>query len=367
MTECNRCLINSEIPGAEIEGGSCRYCKIHDRLEKQYPISLESLLELAKKIKKAGKRKQYDCLIGISGGCDSSYLLHFAVKALKLRPLVIHFDNRWNTEQAEHNMKKIVDALDVDFIRYQLNKKMYDKLNRAFFEASVSDADIPNDMAMLAIFKNVAKQYKIKYVFNGHSFRTEGTAPLGWTYMDAKYIQSVYFSRWEEKIEGFPLLTFKKQLRWAFSGVKEVRPLYFLGTRKEQMKDLLAIEYDWQDYGGHHQENKYTAFVSSYLLPKKFGIDKRIIEYSAFIRSEYMTKSEAREKLKEEPYLAESVLSEIEEMYPDLDERMQDWMCSHTLYETYHKLFKRYRLLIWLAVKFHLLSEMFYLKYTRKE
>jgi len=367
LTECNRCLIDSKIPGAEIEDRVCRYCRIHDRLEKQYPVNLERLQELAKKVKKAGKRKQYDCLIGISGGCDSSYLLHLTVKALKLRPLVIHFDNRWNTEQAEHNMKKIVDALSVDFIRYQLNKKMYDKLNRAFFEASVSEADIPNDMAMLAIFKNVAKQYKIKYVFNGHSFRTEGTSPLSWTYMDAKYIQSVYFSRYGEKIGGFPLLTFSKQLKWALSRIKEVRPLYFLDTRKKHMKDFLTQEYGWQDYGGHHQENKYTAFVSSYLLPKKFGIDKRIIEYSALIRSKYMTKREAREKLKEEPYLAESVLSEIKEMYPDLDERMQGWVGSHTLYETYHKLFKRYRLLIWLAVKFHLLSETFYLKYTRKE
>ncbi len=367
MTECNRCLIDSKIPGAEIESGVCQYCKIHDRLAKQYPISVESLEELAKKIRKAGKKRRYDCLLGISGGCDSSYLLHLAVKVLRLRPLVIHFDNRWNTEQAEHNMKKIVDALNVDFIRYQLNKKMYDKLNRAFFEASVSDADIPNDMAMLAIFKDVAKQYKIKYVVTGHSFRIEGTAPLGWTYMDAKYIQSVYFSRWGEQIEGFPLLTFWKQLKWAFSGLKEVRPLCFLNMKKENMKKFLVTKYGWQDYGGHHQENKYTAFVSSYLLPRKFGIDKRIIEYSALIRSKHMTKREAREKLKEKPYLAEEVLDEIKKMYPYFDETMRMLVGSHTWFETYHKLFKKYRWLIWLAVKFHLLPKTFYLKYTRKE
>jgi len=365
--ECKNCLISTDVPGSEFESGVCRYCRIHDKLERQYPSSFEHLRILTEKIKKAGKRRQYDCLLGISGGCDSSYLLHLTVKILRLRPLVIHFDNRWNTEQAENNMRKIVDILSVDFIRHQLSKEMYDKLNRAFFEASVSDADVPNDMAMLAIFKDVAKRYKIRYIFNGHSFRTEGTTPLDWTYMDARYIQSVYSSKWGEEIEGFPLLTFWKQLKWAFSGIKEVRPLYFVAQRKEDIKKFLTKEYGWEDYGGHHLENKYTAFVASYLLPKKFGIDKRVIEYSALIRSGQMTKSEAKLKLKKEPYLAGSVLEEIKGMYPDFNEIMRKPVVLHDSYETHHRLFRKYRWLIWLAVKFHLLAETFYIKYTRKE
>ena len=365
--ECKNCLISTDIPGSEFKKGVCRYCRIHDKLERRYPSSFEHLRILAEKIKKAGKRRQYDCLLGISGGCDSSYLLHLTVRALKLRPLVVHFDNRWNTEQAENNMRKIVDALNVDFIRYQLSKEMYNKLNRAFFEASVSDADIPNDMAMLAIFKDVAKRYKIRYIFNGHSFRTEGTTPLDWTYMDAKYIQSVYFSRWGESIESFPMLTFWKQLKWALSGIKEVRPLYFVTQRKKDIKNLLAKEYGWKDYGGHHLENKYTAFITSYLLPKKFGIDKRVIEYSAFIRSGQMTKGEARIKLKEKPYLAEGVLKEIKKAHPDINEIMRKPIETYDSYETYHMLFRKYRWLIWLAVKLNLLPETFYIKYTRKK
>jgi len=365
-TECERCLIDSNIPGAELKGGICRYCRIHDKLEKRYPISHKHLLKLSEKVKKSGKRRKYDCLIGISGGCDSSWLLHIVVKFLKLRPLVIHFDNRWNTKQAESNMRKMVDALNVDFVRYQLNKKMYDKLNRAFFEASVSDVDIPNDMAMLAIFKIVAKQYKIKYIFNGHSFRTEGTTPLGWTYMDAKYIQSVYSSRWGGKLEGFPLLTFWKQLKWGLSGIKEVRPLYFVPMKKKTAKMILAKKYCWEDYGGHHLENKYTAFVASYFLPRKFGIDKRIIEYSALIRSGQMTKSEAKKKLEKKPYLTKGILREIRETYPDIDIVMQKPVVDYHFFDTYHKLFRKYRWLIWLAMKFCLLPETFYLKYTRR-
>ena len=365
--ECKNCLISTEIPGSELKDGVCRYCRIHDKLERQYPGNFERLQDLAEKIKDVGRKRRYDCLLGISGGCDSSYLLHLTVRALKLRPLVIHFDNRWNTEQAEGNMRKIVDALNVDFIRYQLGKEMYDKLTMAFFEASVSDADIPNDMAMLAIFKDVAKRHKIKYIFNGHSFRAEGTTPLGWTYMDAKYIQSIYLSKWGEKIEGFPMLTFWKQLKWALSGIKEVRPLYFVNQKKKDIKLFLAREYDWKDYGGHHLENKYTAFVASYLLPKKFGIDKRIIEYSALIRSRQMTKGEARIKLENEQHLTEGVLEEIKELYPEFNEIMRKPIVAHDSYETYHGLFRKYRWLIWIAVKLHLLAETFYIKYTRKK
>lgn len=364
--ECKRCLVDSDVPGAELRDGVCHYCRIHDKLARRYPISHERLLRLSEKMKKSGKRRKYDCLIGISGGCDSSWLLHIAVESLKLRPLVIHFDNRWNTKQAEGNMRKMVDALNVDFIRYQLSKRMYDRLNRAFFDASVSDADIPNDMAMLAIFKIVAKQHRIKYILNGHSFRTEGTTPLGWTYMDAKYIQSVYFSQWGEKISGFPMLTFWRQLKWGLSGIKEIRPLYFSPMRKENIKRILAKEYGWEDYGGHHLENKYTAFVASYLLPRKFGIDKRIIEYSALIRSGQMTKGVAKKKLEKKPHLATGTLKEIREVYPDIDKVIQEPVINYRFFDTYHGLFRRYRWLTWLAVKLRLLPETFYLKYTRK-
>jgi len=367
MLKCNRCLIDKSIPGADIKDGMCSYCRMHDRFEKQYTIDNIKLQKLIKKIKKTGKRRSYDCLIGISGGCDSSYLLYLAVKKFNLHPLVVHFDNRLNTKCAENNMRNLVDFLNVDFIRYQLPKKTYNELNRAFFESSVSDADIPNDMAMLAIFKKVARQFGIKFIFNGHSFRTEGSNPLSWTYMDAKYIQSVYRSFWNKPLVGFPLLTVLEQLKAGFLGIKEIRLLNYIDYRKDDAKKVLRENVDWEDYGGHHLENKYTAFISSYFLPKKFGIDKRIIEYSALVRSGQLTREKAEKMLKKEPNLPNNILKEIKQKYSNFDNIMKSKSKkSFQDFETYHKLFKRYKFLIWIGSKLQLLPKTFYIKYAKK-
>ena len=364
---CSRCLITDEIPGATIADGICAYCRMHDRLERQFPISQTRLGRIVKRIKRAGRKNRYDCLIGISGGCDSSYLLYLAVRVLGLRPLVIHFDNRWNTEIAESNMERLISALNVDFIRYQLAKEMYDKVNEAFFEAAVPDADIPNDMAMLALIKEVAMQYGIKYILNGHSFRTEGSGPLAWTYMDAKYIQSVYRSAWGETLAGFPLLTVRKQAKTAVLGIREIRLLNYVDYQKDEAKKELKRLFGWQDYGGHHSENKYSAFVTSYLLPERFGIDKRIIEFSAFVRSGQLGKATALKQLREEQCLSKKVLKEVAQKYHAFDNVMRSARIrSFKDFETYHGLFKRYRWLIWLATRFQLLPRTFYIKYTRE-
>jgi len=364
---CSRCLITDEILGATIVDGTCAYCRMHDRLEKQFPISQSQLERIVKRIKKAGRKNQYDCLIGISGGCDSSYLLYLAVRFLRLRPLVVHFDNHWNTEIAESNMERLVSALNVDFIRYQLAKEMYDKVNEAFFEATVPDADIPNDMAIVAMSREMAMRYKIKYIVNGTTFRTEGSSPLAWVYMDAKYIQSVYQSIWGKPLMGFPLLTIRKQIRVAISGIKEIRLLDYIDYQKNEAKKELKKLFGWQDYGCHHSENKYSAFVTYHLLPKRFGIDKRIIEYSALVRSGQLRRAEALERLEEKICLPKETLKEIVQRYPAFDNIMKsNRVQSFKDFETYHKLFKRYRWLIWLATRFQLLPRTFYIKYTRE-
>jgi len=364
---CNRCLITDEIPGATIVDGICAYCRMHDRLEKQFPISQNRLERIVKRIKKTGRKNRYDCLIGISGGCDSSYLLYLAVRVLGLRPLVIHFDNRWNTEIAEGNMERLVSALNVDFIRYQLARETFDKVNEAFFEAAVSDADIPNDMAIVAMSREMAMRHKIKYIVNGTTFRTEGSSPLAWTYMDARYIKSIYQSAWGKALVGFPLLTVWKQIKAAISGIKEIRLLDCIDYRKDEAKGELKRLFGWQDYGDHHSENKYSAFVTYHLLPKRFGIDKRIIEYSAFVRSGQLKRTKALERLKEKIYLPKETLKEIAQRYPAFDNIMKsNRIRSFKDFETHHRLFKRYKWLIWLATHFQLLPRTFYIKYTRE-
>jgi tRNA(Ile)-lysidine synthase TilS/MesJ len=281
---------------------------MHDELEIQEPISEEREISLAKRISDSRKSGKYDCVVGISGGSDSSFLLHWCNK-MKLKPLAVHFDNGWNTKEAENNMAVMTSALNIDF-RVVKAPKEYDDLNRAFLLSSTSEADVPNDVLLLLALNNVAKEEKIKYIINGHNFRTEGTAPLAWTLMDSQYVKDVY-DKFIGKSLDIQLMTFWEQIKFRMTGIKSVRPLYNIGSTKEDNKEILK-DYGWKDYGSTHTENIYTAFVGSYLLPFKFGIDKRRIYLSANIRSGVLSKVDAIEKLKQRSEFPKMYLNDIQ-------------------------------------------------------
>lgn len=355
MKTCKRCLFDETI--AQINGEQCEYCDLHDELEKQSnPKGLDSVLN---KIKNAGKNKKYDCIMGISGGLDSSTLLYAAVKLWGLKPLVIHFDNNWNADQAESNMKNLVKRLGVDCIVYYVNKLEYDKLNESFLWAGVPDADIPNDIAMTKLMYDTAHKYKIKYILNGHDFRTEGSTPKGWTYMDAKYIQDVYSKFTGENLTNYPLFTFKDQLFYALVGIKNVRPFHYGFDRisiEKEMKEFI----DWKDYGGKHCENVYTEFVGSHLLPKKFNIDKRIVYLSAQVRSGDITKEEAQKIFDKKSNFDTSKLGDKEfEILKYMETNKRDRK-EFSKYD-----FKKYRILIWVLSKLKVVPYTFYVKYCK--
>ena len=339
--ECDRCLLNDKI--AEIKDGTCEYCKMHDDLVHESYMYGPKFFRTIEKIKKC---KGFQVLMGISGGLDSSYLLVWAVK-MGLRPLVVHFDNGYNTPEAESNMARLVRALGVTLIRYSIPRDEYNDLNYAFQKAKVTDVDIPNDMAMYAIMMDLANKYKIKHVLNGHDFRNEGSCPLRWTYMDAKYLRSVY--RWYvgKDLEHFPMLTFKKQLIYALKGIKQLRPYVYDPMADEGKLEALK-EYGFLVYGPKHSENIYTKEMSYYYLPEKFGIDKSIIYLSARVRSGWLTKIEAREMYKKPP-TGEYIKTGEARTYKDFN----------------HYNFKRYKSLLWLLAKMRLIPYQFYKKYTR--
>ena len=338
--ECTRCLLTDDV--VKITDGVCEFCDIHDELEKN-SSSNYGLLDSVK------KQKGFQAIMGLSGGTDSCYLLHWAIQN-GVTPLVIHFDNGYNNPIAENNMKVMVDALNVTFIRYSLPKDEYDELNRAFIWAGVSEADIPNDMAMTAIMADIADKYNIKYILNGHDFRSEGSTPLKWTYMDAKYVESVYTAYTGNKLKHFPAYTFLKQIKYAMKGVKQIRPFYSMKLT-DQLKKEVLYKYGWQDYGPKHAENLYTEWVGYDYLPNNFGIDKRIVYLSARIRSGYITKEKARELLKEKYEARQSFgkFGGVHRTYED--------------FETYN--FKKYKLLLWLLAKLKLVPWLFYKKYTQ--
>ena len=344
--------------------GECEYCKLHHKLERDAsPAQLENHLN---EIRAKGKNKKYDCLIGISGGFDSSLLLEYAVKKWGLRPLVIHFDNGWNADFAEKNMTAMVNKLNVDFIRYQVNRVEYDEACKAFLFASTPDADIPNDIIMTKLMYQAAKKYKIKYILNGHCFRTEGSTPRKWTYMDSKYIRSVYKSFTGREIKTLPLLSIMDQIIYGFSGIKNVRPFHHMIVDKQEEIKRLEKEYGWTNYNLKHGENIYTAFIGYYLLPIKFNIDKRRVYLSAMIRSGIITKEQARQELNEKYNTIK-----MEDIIKRLGILANEFIISilnipvsdHHNFECYN--FKRYRLPIWLLVKMNILPYTFYYKYCK--
>ena len=353
MKECPRCLFDETI--AEIGEHQCEYCDLHDQLESQAnPQDLKNVIDA---VKKAGKDKKYDCIMGISGGQDSSVLLYTAVKYWNLNPLVIHFDNHWNAPEAIHNMKQLILKLNVDSINFTVNKAEYDRLNDAFLSAGVPDADIPNDIAMTKLMYDTAYKNGIKYILNGHDFRTEGSTPKGWTYMDAKYIESVYNKYTGLKLMNYPLFTFKDQLFYAAIGIKNIRPFHYnfdRDTMESEMKRLI----NWQDYGGKHCENVYTEFVGSFLLPEKFNIDKRIVYLSAQVRSGKLTKEEAKEKLAVKSKFDFAKLgTSAERMLRLFNMRLG----SRDNFDKYN--FKKYKYIMLLLVKLKVIPYTFYIKY----
>ena len=303
---CSRCVMDSDIPGIMFdEKGVCNYCKIHDRLEEENPSDdsgKQKLIKLIDEIKEKGKTKTYDCVVGVSGGTDSTYLLRLT-KEFGLRPLVVHVDNGWDSEIAANNIKKVTTKLDVGLRTIAVDWEEFRDLQLAFLKASVPDVEIPTDHAIKSTLYHVAAEEGIHYILDGHSFRTEGKVPTLWSYGDARYIQSVYKQfGGQRNLKNFPLLPLHDLFYLGFiKKIRRIRPLYYLDYRKEQAKKIPEKEFGWMDYGGKHYESIYTRFSQSYILPKKFKIDKRKVHYSALIRSTQMTRGQALEELKKPP------------------------------------------------------------------
>jgi len=248
---CSRCIYNEDVPNIHFDDeGVCNYCRQIESLEAEYPTGEEGQSRLNKmiaEIKAAGKGKKYDAIIGVSGGCDSSYLVHEMVTKYGLRVLAAHFDNTWNSTIATENIHNVLEKLGVDLFTIVVDNKEYDDLYKAFFNAGVKDLETPTDIGLATTLYKAAEKFGIKYMIEGHSFRTEGVAPLGWIYMDGKYIESVHKQFGSVPMKTFPNLWLKDQLRWMmFSRIKKVRPLYYMDYDKEAAKKMLAEKYGWQ-------------------------------------------------------------------------------------------------------------------------
>lgn len=372
---CSRCVYTENIPSISFdEKGVCSYCKMHDQLEIEYPTGKagwKKLTELAEKIKASGKNNKYDCVIGVSGGCDSSYLLYLAKVKLGLRPLAVHFDNTWNSRIAVENIHRVLKKLDIDLETYVMDNDEFNDLARSFLKASVPEIDAITDIALITTLYTVADKHNIKYILDGHSFRTEGIGPLGWFYFDGKYIESVHKQHGTGKMKHFPNLWLSKWMKWLLKGIKRARPLYYVDYHKEKTKKFLQKEFEWEWYGGHHMENRYTVFCDNFILPKKFGRDFRYVELAALVRSGQMKRQDALKELKKPVVYDEEITEEVKKRLGFTDE---EFMKIYNLpkrtykeFKTYHPTFRRMKPIFWAMYKADLVPKSFYIKYTKKE
>jgi len=368
---CSRCVMDDTVPGITFdEQGICTFCKIHDELEKKYPLNDEThrrLQELINKIKKDGKGKKYDCIVGVSGGRDSTFTLYNAVK-LGLRPLAVHFDNGWNSEIAVQNIKNACDKLKVDLYTVVADWEEFKDLQISFLKAAVPDGEVPTDWVITSVLYKIAYKERVKYLIGGHSFRTEGTTPLTWTYQDGRYVRSVHKLFGTKKVKSFPIMTLAQYIYYLLFGIKYIRLLYYIKYDAKEVLELLQKELNWKSYGDKHFESTYTSFYQSYILTRKYNIDKRKIHLSALIRSGQIQRETAIETLKIDPFVGGLELLEynIKKLGLDLttfEKLMELPNKSFKDYPSYYSLIKKIKPIITLGINLGLIPEVIKYKY----
>jgi N-acetyl sugar amidotransferase len=369
---CTRCVMDDTVKGITFDkNGECTFCKIHDDLENKFPLNEEApkrLQSLVEKIKQDGKGKKYDCILGVSGGRDSTYTLYNAVK-LGLRPLAVHFDNGWNSEIAVQNIKNATKILGVDLHTHVADWEEFKDLQRSFLFASVPDAEVPTDWVIFSVLFDEAARYNVKYIVHGHSFRTEGTTPITWTYMDGKYIQDVQKTFGKLKLKSFPNMSMSRYVYYSLiKKIQQLRILYYIPYNEKEVFRIIENELGWKNYGDKHHESKYTAFFQAYILTRKFNIDKRKLHYSAKVRNGQLTREEALEIIKKDPYSGgmESLdycLKKLDLTYNEFDGIMSESPKSFKDYKSYHSLVKALKTPISWGNKVGIVPDTVYKKY----
>ncbi|MBN2395599.1 MAG: N-acetyl sugar amidotransferase [Candidatus Atribacteria bacterium] len=295
---CKLGIWDESVPGIIFnEDGISNYAVIQQTLMKTYPRGQKGLDDwnvIVEKVRAKGKRQKYNCIVGISGGVDSSYLLYLIKEKYGLRPLAVTLDNGWSSEIAVKNIKLVTEKLNVDLVTHVIDYEEIKDLIRSYMFASLPWIDAPTDAAIKGLMYKIALREGIKFIFRGNDFRTEGKQPRAWTYSDRRQLKYLHKKYGNIRLKTFPSLSLGKILySTLLMGVKEVRPYYYLDYSKAEARTFLEREFGWKYYGGHHHENIFTKFVMSYWLPEKFKIDKRKITLSAQILSDEISREQA--------------------------------------------------------------------------
>jgi N-acetyl sugar amidotransferase len=279
---------------------------------------MEELNKIVQKIKSKSKEKAFDCIIGMSGGLDSSYALYVAKEVLGLRPLVYHVDAGWNTDQAVGNIEKIIEGLGLDLYTDVINWEEVKDLQRSFLKAQIPDQDLVQDYAFFSSLYRFAKKNKIKYILTGSNYSTECCREPeewgGYAGIDKRLVNDIHNRFGTIKLKSFPIIdifTYKLYYKYIY-GMKIIKPLNFVPYNKSEAEDLLYKKFGWKRFQHKHHESRFTRFYEDYWLPRKFGFDKRKAHFSSLILTGQMTREDALERLKHSELDEQTLKNEFE-------------------------------------------------------
>lgn len=338
---CSNCVMDqSDSMIIFDENGVCDHCldfKQNVQPNWQFDaIGRKQLEKIISKVVADGKNRDFDCILGLSGGLDSSYMLHLLVKEFNLRPLVFHVDGGWNSDLAVNNIEMLVEKLGLDLFTEVIDWEDMREFQLAFFKSGVSQLDIPQDHAFVASLYKFAHKYNIKYIMNGGNIATECVRnPLDWLYYgtDMWFINDVRKRFCTRPLKNYPfssVIFHKLYLRY-LRGVHVVRPLNYLPYSKQLAIDTLSSGYGWRAYPQKHFESRFTKFFEGYWLPTRFGYDTRKVQFSSLILTEQMTRKEALEKLKVLPYDPETIEDEFAYIAKKLGISIDELRHYHTM------------------------------------
>lgn len=355
---CARCLMDTTDPDITFdENGICNHCS--SALKKLDEISFHNETNRQKKIeeiisiiKKSGKNRKYDCLIGLSGGVDSSYLAYIVVKKLGLRPLAVHVDNGWNSELAVQNIENIVKKLNIDLFTYVIDWEEFKDLQRAYLKASVLDLEVLSDNAIVITIHELLKKYRLKYFLIGFNYKAESIMPSSWLYSpkyDSRNIRSIYKQFGSgRRLKTYPLLNIAGYIYYRFlDKSRSINILDLVPYKKEDAIKILQEELGWRDYGGKHWESKITHFYQAFILPAKFNIDKRKAHLSSLILSGQITREQAMQEMCK-PLMTDEQLEDEKSFFlkkldltnDEFNKILQRPAISHYKYPSFNRIFQ---------------------------
>jgi N-acetyl sugar amidotransferase len=292
--------------------------------------------KLSDKIRDSSRDREFDCIIGLSGGLDSSYLLHLAVTELKLRPLVFHVDGGWNTDISVSNVSSLVDALGLDLLVEVVDWDEMRDFQLSLFKSGLPLLDLAQDHAFFATMYHYARKHNIKYILNGGNYSTECIRnPKEWFYYgtDMRLIRDIrkQFSRIETRKYPWSGIFYHKVYLKYIRGISVVRPLNYFSYNKSLAASTLEKLYGWKSYPQKHYESRFTKFYEGYWLPTRFGYDTRKVHFSSLIVTGQMTREEALKELAKLPYDPETISNDLQYVANKLQISVEDLMSYHSM------------------------------------